>query len=282
MVRDVWAVGDAYEAYVGRWSRRVAADFVPWLGVAAGRRWLDVGCGTGALTATVLAGADPDRVLGVDPSVGFLSGARAVAVGGRAGETPADEAPTDEAPTGEAAFVAGDARSLPLPDRCFDAIVSGLALNFVPEPGRAAAEIARVLAPGGVAAAYVWDYAEGMAMMRYLWDAATEVDPKAAGLDEGRRFPLCQPEPLRLLWTDAGLADVEVRAIEVPTVFADFDDYWRPFLGGQGAAPAYLATLDDARRDAIRDLVRGRIPSLVDGSIPLRARVWAVRGTAPG
>jgi SAM-dependent methyltransferase len=279
MVRDVWAVGGAYEAYVGRWSRRVAADFVPWLGVPAGRRWLDVGCGTGALTATVLAGADPARIVGVDPSTGFLTEARAAPgagafPGGRAAGTVAAGAV-------RAGFVAGDARSLPLPDRCFDAIVSGLALNFVPEPDRAAAEIARVAAPGAVAAAYVWDYAEGMAMMRYVWDAAAEVDPQGAGLDEGRRFPLCQPEPLRLLWTDAGLTDVEVRPFEVPTVFNHFDDYWRPFLGGQGAAPAYLATLDDARRDAIRDLVRSRLPSLVDGSIPLRARVWAVRGTAP-
>ncbi len=263
MVRDVWAVGDAYEAYVGRWSRRVAADFVPWLGVAAGRRWLDVGCGTGALTATVLAGSDPARVVGVDPSVGFLTGARAAA------DARAD-------------FVAGDARSLPMPNRCFDAIVSGLALNFVPEPARAAAEIARVATPGSVAAAYVWDYAEGMAMMRYFWDAAAEVDPQGAGLDEGRRFPLCQPEPLRLLWTDAGMTDVETRAIEVPTVFTGFDDYWRPFLGGQGAAPAYVATLDDARRDAIRDLVRSRLPSLVDGSIPLPATLRAVSFLAAG
>jgi len=286
MVRDVWAIGGAYEAYVGRWSRRVAADFVPWLGVPAGRRWLDVGCGTGALTATVLAGADPARIVGVDPSTGFLTEARAATGAGAAGTVvtgtvAATGAATAAAGAVRAGFVAGDARSLPLPDRCFDAIVSGLALNFVPEPGRAAAEIARVAAPGAVAAAYVWDYAEGMAMMRYVWDAAAEVDPKGAGLDEGRRFPLCQPEPLRLLWTGAGLTDVEVRPFEVPTVFAGFDDYWRPFLGGQGAAPAYLATLDDARRDAIRDLVRSRLPSLVDGSIPLRARVWAVRGTAP-
>lgn len=283
MVRDVWAVGDAYEAYVGRWSRRVAADFVPWLGVAAGRRWLDVGCGTGALTATVLAGADPARVVGVDPSVGFLAGARAVTGAGSTEAGLAGAASTGVGLAGDAraAFVAGDARSLPLPDRRFDAIVSGLALNFVPEPGRAAAEITRVAAPGAVAAAYVWDYAEGMAMMRHFWDAAAELDPQAAGLDEGRRFPLCRPEPLRLLWTEAGLTDVEVRAIEVPTVFAGFDDFWRPFLGGQGPAPAYLATLDDARRDAVRDLVRGRLPSLVGGTIPLRARVWAVRGTAP-
>jgi SAM-dependent methyltransferase len=165
-------------------------------------------------------------------------------------------------------------------DLQFDAVVSGLTLNFVPEPDRAAAELARVAAPGGVVAAYVWDYAEGMAMMRYFWDAATALDPAAAELDEGRRFPLCQPDALGRLWTGAGLADVEVRAIEVPTRFADFDDYWTPFLGGQGPAPGYVMSLDEERRDALRDLLHARLPSAQDGSIPLTARAWAVRGTA--
>ncbi|MFC0439963.1 class I SAM-dependent methyltransferase [Kutzneria buriramensis] len=257
---DVWAVGDAYEAYIGRWSRVVAERFVRWLDVPAGRRWLDVGCGTGALTATVLAVADPGDIVGVDPSEGFLAGARADVVDPRA------------------SFRVGDARDLPLPPRSLDAAVSGLALNFVPAPARAAAEFARVLAPGGVAAVYVWDYAEGMAMLRHFWDAVIAVDPKAADLDEGRRFPLCRPEPLAALWAAAGLLDVQVESIEVPTVFTDFDDYWQPFLGGQGPAPGYLASLPDDHRRAVRDLLRIRLTTLDDGSIPLTARAWAVRG----
>jgi SAM-dependent methyltransferase len=260
MVHDVWAVGDAYEAYVGRWSRRVAVAFLHWLEVPARQLWLDVGCGTGALTATILAEADPAEVVGVDMSEGFLAEARA-----RIGDT-------------RATFHAGDAQSLPLPDRHFDAVVSGLALNFVPDPRRAVAEFARVAGSGRVAAAYVWDYAEGMAMLRYFWDAATALDPAAADLDEGRRFPLCRPEPLRALWTDAGLDKVSVQAIEVPAVFADFDDYWRPFLGGQGPAPGYVMSLTDEHRRALRDLLRARLPSGVDGSIQLTARAWAVRG----
>jgi SAM-dependent methyltransferase len=264
VVHEVWAVGDAYEAYVGRWSRRVAEAFLHWLDVPVDRRWLDVGCGTGALTATVLSAADPTQVIGVDTSAGFLANARTRIVDTRS------------------AFCAGDARSLPLPDRRFDAVVSGLALNFVPDPRRAAAECARVTSSGGVAAAYVWDYAEGMAMMRRFWDAATALDPAAAELDEGHRFPLCQPEPLRALWTDAGLGNVTVDAIEVPTVFADFDDYWRPFLGGQGPAPGYTMSLSEDRRGALRDLLRARLPSGPDGSISLTARAWAVRGTARG
>jgi len=165
-----------------------------------------------------------------------------------------------------------------LPDRHFDAVVSGLALNFVPDPSRAVAEFARVGKSGGVAAAYVWDYAEGMAMMRHFWDAATALDPAAADLDQGRRFPLCRPEPLRGLWTDAGMEKVTGQAIEIPTAFADFDDYWTPFLGGQGAAPAYAMSLTEDHRRALRDMLRVRLPSGTDGSIRLTARAWAVRG----
>jgi SAM-dependent methyltransferase len=260
----VWAVGEAYEAYVGRWSRRIAEAFLPWLRVPAGRRWLDVGCGTGALTSAVLTMAGPDRIIGLDTSEGFLTAARARITDPRA------------------AFGIGDARSLPLADRRFDAVVSGLALNFVPDPHRAAAEFARVTRSGGVAAAYVWDYADGMAMMRHFWDAATALDPAASSLDEGRRFALCRPEPLARLWAGAGLEAVTVHAIEVPTVFAGFDDYWEPFLGGQGPAPSYVSSLPEQHRDTLRDLLRARLPAAPDGSIHLTARAWAVRGAADG
>ncbi|KOX16216.1 methyltransferase [Saccharothrix sp. NRRL B-16348] len=260
MADEVWAVGEAYEAYVGRWSAPVARRFLRGLDVPAGRRWLDVGCGPGALTTAVLKLADPAEVVGVDPSEGFLATAK---------HRVADP---------RAAFHVGDARSLPLPDRAFDAVVSGLALNFVPDPVRAVAECTRVAAPGAVVAAYVWDYAEGMAITRFFWDAATDLDPAAAALHEGRRFPLCRPEPLHKLWTDAGLTGVRVEALEVPTVFHDFDDFWRPFLGGQGPAPGYTASLPEDRRRALRDLLRTRLPTHPDGSIRLAARAWSVRG----
>lgn len=260
MRHDEWVVGDAYEAYVGRWSRRVAVEFLRWLGVPAGRRWLDVGCGTGALTAAALAIANPSEAVGVDPSEGFLAKARA----------RIDDARVTLRP--------GDAQALPLPDSHFDVVVSALALNFVPDPTRAVSEFARVLAPGGVAAAYVWDYAEAMAMLRIFWDAASSLDPAAAELDEGRRFPLCRPEPLRALWLGAGFDGVEVEAIDIPTTFANFDDYWTPFLGGQGPAPGYVMSLPDHQRAALRDQVRARLPVAPDGSISLTARAWAVRG----
>ncbi|MFD0207478.1 MULTISPECIES: class I SAM-dependent methyltransferase [Saccharothrix] len=258
---DVWAVGEAYEAYVGRWSGPVARRFLRLLDVPVGRRWLDVGCGTGALTAAVLEAGEPVEVVGVDPSEGFLATAK------------------HRVP--RASFQVGDARSLPLPDRSFDAVVSGLALNFVPDPVRALAECARVATPGAVVAAYVWDYAEGMAITRFFWDAATELDPAASALHEGRRFPLCRPEPLRRLWAGAGLAEVRVDAVDVPASFRDFDDYWRPFLGGQGPAPSYTASLPEDGRRALRDLLRTRLPTHSDGSIRLTARAWAVRGVTP-
>jgi SAM-dependent methyltransferase len=257
----MWQTGDAYEAYIGRWSRRIAPIFVRQLAAPASLRWLDVGCGTGALTSAVLAAGDPAEVVGADPSEGFLATARASATDPRA------------------SFTLADARELPFPDDHFDVTVSGLVLNFVPDPARAAAEIARVTR--GLAAAYLWDLAEGMELIRHFWEAAAELDPaKVAELDEGRRFTLCRPEPLGRLWTEAGFTGVSVGEIKIPTVFTGFDDYWQPFLGAQGPAPAYLATLPEARRDQIRELLRSRLPTNPDGSIPLSARAWVVRGTA--
>lgn len=261
MVNDVWAIGTAYEAYVGRWSRRLGEAFLHWLDPPAGGRWLDVGCGTGALTAAVLTMARPAEVVGVDPSDGFLTAARAKITDSRA------------------TFRAGDAQSLALPDDHFHGVVSGLTLNFLPEPPRAAAELARVAVPGGTVAAYVWDYADGMEMMRHFWDTATALDPAAAALDEGRRFPLCRPATLHDLWTDAGLRNVLVESITVPTRFADFDDYWNPFLGGQGPAPGYVASLSEEHRSVLRELLHDRLPTRADGTIPLSAQAWAVRGT---
>jgi SAM-dependent methyltransferase len=177
----------------------------------------------------------------------------------------------------------GDARALPVADSEFDAVVSGLVLNFVPpaDQPQAAAELRRAGKSGGIVAAYVWDYAEGMQLQRYFWDAAVELDPAGQEIDESRRFPLCQPEPLAALFRDAGLADVEVRAIDISTHFRDFDDYWTPFLGGLGPAPSYTMSLSEDDRAALRDLIRSRLPIEADGSIHLIARAWAVRGTVP-
>jgi SAM-dependent methyltransferase len=259
---EVWASGAAYESYVGRWSRLAAKEFLGWLAVPPGKRWLDVGCGTGALGGMILAMASPAQVDAVDRSEGYVAYAR------------------EQAKDPRVRFEVADAQALPSGDAAYDAVVSGLALNFFPDPARAVAEMARVARAGATVAAYVWDYAGRMELMRHFWDAAGALDPAARDLDEGRRFPLCRPEPLAALFRHAALADVETRAIDVPTVFRDFDDYWTPFLGGQGPAPGYVASLDEARRAALRERLRAALPAGPDGAIRLVARAWAVRGTA--
>jgi SAM-dependent methyltransferase len=260
--RDRWARADAYERYVGRWSRPVAAGFLSWLGVPPGNRWLDVGCGTGALTRAVLE-RWPARVVGVDLSRPFLAAA------------------AEELRDPRVALAVADARALPLPTAGIDVAVSGLALNFVPDPAAGLAEAVRVVRHGGLVAAYVWDYAEGMGMLRAFWDAAAALDPAAAALDEGVRFPLCRPEPLAGLAEAAGLRDVAVTGLVVPTVFTDLDDLWAPFLGGAGPAPSYVATLPDDAREALRSELAARVTPADDGTLCLTARAWAVRGVRP-
>jgi hypothetical protein len=148
----------------------------------------------------------------------------------------------------------------------------------MPDPSRAVAEMTRVTRAGGLVAAYVWDYGAGMQLLRYFWDAAVALDPSAHQLDEGQRFPLCQPAALATLFRTAPLAQVAVQAIEVATAFRDFDDYWSPFLGGQGPAPGYAVALNEERRAALREQLRAILPARADGSIALTARAWAVRG----
>jgi SAM-dependent methyltransferase len=202
--KDVWASGDAYEPYVGRWSRLVANEFLQWLSVPADRDWLDVGCGTGALTQTILKEADPSRALGVDP---FVAYATAHAVDPRA------------------SFRTGEAQALPVSTGEFDVTVAGLVINFIPDQPTTIAEMARATKPGGIVAGYVWDYAGEMQMMRRFWDAAIALNPTAKELDEGVRFPVCQPDALQRLFRNAGLENVTTRGIDAPTIFTDFNDF---------------------------------------------------------
>jgi SAM-dependent methyltransferase len=257
---DAWDSGQWYEQYVGRWSRRVAVGFLSWLAPRAGLAWGDVGCGTGALAAAVLAQHRPATVWGIDASPDFVR---------EAGRALADPRVRIEV---------GDATRLPWPTDSLDAVVSGLVLNFIPDQAAMVRELARVARPGGTVALYVWDYADGMQMIRWFWDAAAEVDPASGALDEAVRFPVCRPEPLRALFERAGLRGVDVTAIDVPTSFDGFDDFWTPFLGKTGPAPAYLASLDEERRARVRERLRARLSPAPSGRVELTARAWAVRG----
>jgi SAM-dependent methyltransferase len=234
--------------------------FLSWLDIPPGRRWLDVGCGTGALCAAILDRCSPSSIAGVEPSEGFLKTAK-------------------ENLAGRAVLHQGSATVIPLDDASVDVVVSGLVLNFVPDQQAALAEMARVTSSGGTIGAYVWDYSGKMELMRYFWDAAVELDPDTAKIDEGAQFPSCRPEALVTLFINAGLNQPEATAIDIPTPFASFEDYWQPFLGGQGPAPAYAMALDEPTRTRLRDRIRARIPVQADGSISLTARAWAVRAT---
>jgi SAM-dependent methyltransferase len=261
-ISDTWERGDPYERYIGRWSRLVAPEFVRWLAVGSGKRWLDVGCGTGALSAAIVAQAAPASVVGVEPSAGFLERARANLGHG-------------------VTLKSGGAEALPLESASIDVAVSGLVLNFVPDMPSALREMRRVAVPGGTIGAYVWDYADGMQLIRHFWDAAADLDPAARKLDEAARFPLCSAKELASAFAAAGLTQVATSAVEVPTPFEDVADYWSPFLGGQGPAPAYAMSLSEDQRERLRARVAERLPRHPDGSIRLVARAWTVRATAP-
>jgi len=258
----VWSDTDAYEAYMGRWSRPVAEAALVWLGLATRLTWLDVGCGTGALTQAILDKADPRAILGVDPSADFVATA------------------TGEIADPRVRFAVGDACALAVPDDAYDAVVAGLVLHFVPDPQLAVREMARAARRGGTVAAYVWDFACEGQFTGYFWQAATALDPAAAAQDPSRQCALCHSEPLAALFTGTGLQAVTVQAIVVPIVFRDFDDYWRPHLmGGSSPAQRYVASQGAGPREALRERLQTELPTAGDGSIPLRGHLWAVRGT---
>jgi SAM-dependent methyltransferase len=254
---DVWADGNAYESYIGRWSRLAASEFLDWLALPAGLNWLDVGCGTGALSEAILELCAPAAIKGIDGSEGYIAFLHKKIRDPRA------------------EFYTGDAAALPVENETCEAAVSGLVLNFVPQPDLMVSEMTRTARKEGTVALYVWDYAGRMQLLRHFWDAAAALDPSA---DEGRRFPICDPDKLLGLFRKAGLQRVEARPIDIPTEFKDFDDYWTPFLGGQGPAPVYVMSLSEDRRVTLRERLRSSLPIADDGSITLEARAWAVRG----
>ncbi|MEN8040545.1 MAG: class I SAM-dependent methyltransferase [Actinomycetota bacterium] len=258
---DRWDGGNDYDLFMGRWSRLIADEFVRELGAREGLRWLDVGCGTGALLDAALAAAGPSAAHGVDPSHEFVQACR-------------DRLGSD------AKIRVADGDQLPFDKASFDLVVSGLVLNFIPDPLAAIREWRRVTEPGGLISLYVWDYAGGMEFLRYFWDVAADLDPAAHALDEGVRFPICQPEPLADLFTEAGLSNVTTGAVEVATPFLSFGDYWAPFLRGQGPAPSYVSSLAPPQQEQLKSRLKDVIPTLRNGAVQLTARAWTATGVA--
>lgn len=257
---DAWNAGDSYDAYMGRWSREIAVRFLDWLGADDNLDWLDVGCGTGALSSTILSQCNPRSLIGIEQSDGFVATAQRNVSDVRA------------------AFEVGDAQALPLDDHSKDIVTSALVLNFVPDMPKALSEMKRVARPGGTIAFYVWDYpGGGMEFMRAFWQAAISLDPSASEFAESKRFPFCTADGLTELAADAGLRSIGCSAIEAPTVFKDFEDYWRPFTLGAGPAPGYCVSLAVDARERLRKRLEDDLPRQEDGSIRLKARAWAIK-----
>ena len=256
--------GDAYERVMGRWSRRLAELFLDFAGEARGD-CLDLGCGTGHLAAAILRRAPDARVTGVDFAPAYVAHAQA------RGDVPG------------ATFQVGDACALPFADGSFDRALSLLMLHFVPRATDAVAEMRRVTRPGGVAAATVWDARGGMVANRLFFDTAAMLDPEADAL-RARNYtrPMTRPGELAAAWRAAGFVDVAEAYLTIRMEFADFEDFWSPYLGGQGPGGVYLAGLAPEARERLKEQVRrAYLDGEPDGPRSYACSAWAVRGIAP-
>jgi SAM-dependent methyltransferase len=256
----IFSAAQAYERFMGRWSRGLAPLFVRFADVHDGDTVLDVGSGTGALTAAVAKMAPSSRVVGIDPAAPYVALAQS-----RHGSALIQ-------------FEVGDAQQMRFDNAVFDRTLSLLVVNFIPDVRKALGEMKRVTKSRGTIAAAVWDYGEGMEMLRVFWDEAVALEPASAAKDE-RNMPFCRRGELAALWREQGMQDVVEEGLIVETRFASFDDFWTPFLEGQGPAGAYVVSLSAEDREALRLRLRGRLLDAgPDKPIVLHARAWAVRG----
>ena len=254
----------AYEQFMGRWSRQIAPLLVDFAAVADTGRVLDIGSGTGSLAFDVAKRRTGVHVTGIDPSPEY--------VGYAASKNPFVD---------RVAFHTGDAQHLDFEAATFDASISLLVFNFIPDPARALREARRATKPKGRVTAAVWDYGGRMRMLRDFWDAAVEIDRSADKIDE-KNMPLCRSGDLSQLWAQGGLEHVHEQPLETELRFSSFSDYWEPFLLGQGPAGAYVRKLDHNRLQALRTAVRRRVARSSEAEgFALPARAWAVRGEVP-
>jgi SAM-dependent methyltransferase len=260
MPKDRWEDASAYERFMGRWSRALAREFVTMLAVPPAASWLEIGCGTGALTSAICELGLPASVVACDTAADFVAYCR------------------DHLHYPQLSVVPVPPGSLPVTAAGFDAVVSSLVLNFLPAPVDALRRMRDACSPHGCVAACVWDYADGMEFLRVFWDAAADLEPAAQAFHEGARFPLCTPDALRSSFEAAGLRDVSVAPITVPTHFADFDDFWGPFIDGPGPAQTYVASLSASKRQRLADRLRSALGHDARSPIRLRARAWAAKG----
>ena len=256
--------GEGYELQMGRWSQRLASLFTDFAGVARGELVLDMGCGTGSLSAELVRRDPAGTMVGLDYSRAYVSFA-------------------DTNHGGRCRFVVGDGAVLPLADGVFDRSLSQLVLHFVPDPARAISELRRVTRPGGVVAAAVWDAGGGVMVNRLFCDAAAAVAPGGETFRQrifGR--PMTQPGELARAWGQAGLVAVQDSTLTIRMGFESFADYWAPYVGGDGPYAAFVSTLDETARATLTEAVRqAYLSGMADGPRSFAASAWAVRGHVP-
>ena len=251
---------EAYHKLMGRWSERLAPQLIKFADVQDGNRVLDVGTGTGSVALAVSAAIKGGEIVGADPALAYVEHAKSRSTDPRLH------------------FQVADAMNLPFSPNSFDRCLSCLVLNFVPDTQKAVSEMCRVARPEGMLAACIWDYGDGMEMLRIFWDAVVALDPAAESRDE-RHMPYCRKGELRDLWEVAGLHQVEEIALMIPFDFSSFDDFWQPFLTGQGPSGSYAANLAPDKRDRLRGYLRERLlGDRSDCAFTLKGRAWAVKG----
>ena len=253
---------EAYEAVMGRWSRRLAPLLIRFGGLSDGDRVLDVGCGTGSLTFTLPELANVSAVTAIDLTPGFVAFA--------------SSRNTDR----RISFQQGDARVLPFGDNAFDRAFSMLVLQFIPDAPQAVAEMRRVVRPGGTVTAAVWDDFSGLPHVRLVWDIAATLDPTIK-----RPFfrPMSRPGEMAEVWRDLGLVNVEQTSLLIRMEFSSFDDYWLPFTKGEGPPGQLLASMSEAARSVLAEHARtAYLSGQPDGSRSFACVAWACRGVVPG
>ncbi|KUL97224.1 SAM-dependent methyltransferase [Bosea sp. WAO] len=254
-----------YDRLMGRWSRLLAEPFIRFAGLEDGERVIDVGCGTGSLTFTLPQAAEIGEIAAIDFSPIFVEEAQ------RRNTDP------------RIAIRQGDATAIPFEDGRFDRALSLLVLHFVPEADKAVAEMRRIVRPGGVVAAAVWDHLGGMAVMRMLWDTAAAIDEGAGEARSEYCFrPMTGPGEMRRSFLAQGLRDVTESSLTIRMDYENFADYWEPISAGEGPIGKYVAGLDEPRQTKLREAVRAAYEAgKPDGPRSFASVAWACRGVVP-
>ncbi|SRR6266702_2090946 len=257
---------EGYDQYMGRWSKRLAPLFLDFAGVVDGERVIDVGCGTGSLTLLIPDRANVATIEAIDYEEQFVDALR--------------QRNTDPRISARQA----DACAIPFGDNQFDRALCMLVLHFVPTPDQAIAEMLRVVRPGGIVAATVWDTFGGMPSQRMFWDTIAAIEPGALGR-RGLSLvrPMTFPGEMARTFLAAGLEQITEATLAIRMDFANFDDYWVPLINGQGTLAAYLSALPEGVSERVQTSVRqAYLSDQPDGPRSFASVAWAVKGTVPG